>query len=115
MNISELSIRRPVFAWMLMAGLITFGLISFSRLGISQLPDVNFPVVSVSLTLPGAAPEIMEAQVIDPLEDAVMTISGIRSVTSHAQQGSGNMAIEFDLDQNIDVALQEVQNQINQT
>src|ERR1700733_11074108 len=101
MSLSELSIRRPVFAWMLMAALIIFGWIGFTRLGISQLPDVDFPVVSVSLSLNGAAPEVMESQVLDPIKDAVMEIDGIRSVTSSAQQSSGSIAIEFELNRNI--------------
>src|SRR3984957_10676421 len=113
-TLSEISIRRPVFAWMLMAALIVFGVISFHRLGISQLPDVDFPVVSVSFTLNGAAPEVMESQVLDPVEDAIMQIDGIRSVTSTAQQASGSIAIEFELTRNIDDALQEVKNHIQQ-
>ncbi len=91
MSLSDISIRRPVFAWMLMVALILFGVISFQRLGISQLPDVDFPVVNVSIGLPGAAPEVMEQQVIDPIEDAVMEIDGIRNVTSSSSQSSGNV------------------------
>ena len=114
MSLPELSIRRPVFAWMLMAAVLVFGFISFSRLGISQLPDVDFPVVSISFSLNGAAPEIMESQVLDPIEDAVMEIDGIRSVTSTAQQSSGSIAVEFELGRNIDRAMEEIQNKINQ-
>lgn len=114
MTLSELSIRRPVFAWMLMAALIVFGVISFRRLGISQLPDVDFPVVSVSFSLPGAAPEVMESQVLDPAEDAIMQIDGIRSVTSSAQQSSGNISVEFELGRDIDESMQEIENRINQ-
>ncbi len=114
MSLSELSIRRPVFAWMLMAALIIFGFLCFNRLGVSQLPDVDFPIVSVSVSLNGAAPEVMESQVIDPIEDAVMQIDGIRNVTSNAQQSSGNVTIEFELDRNIDEAMQEVQSRIQQ-
>ncbi|MGZ3698907.1 MAG: efflux RND transporter permease subunit, partial [Bdellovibrionota bacterium] len=113
-NLSEISIRRPVFAWMLMAALIVFGTLSFKRLGISQLPDVDFPVVSVSLSLPGAAPEVMESQVIDPIEDSIMQIGGIRNVSSTSQQSSGSVSVEFELDRNIDVALQEVQARLSQ-
>jgi hydrophobe/amphiphile efflux-1 (HAE1) family protein len=113
-NLSEISIRRPVFAWMLMAALIIFGLISYKRLGISQLPDVDFPVVSVSLNLPGAAPEVVESQVLDPIEDAIMEIDGIRSVTSSATQSSGSISVEFELNRNIDRSMQEIQNKINQ-
>jgi hydrophobe/amphiphile efflux-1 (HAE1) family protein len=113
-TLSEISIRRPVFAWMLMAALITFGMISFHRLGISLLPDVDFPVVSVSFSLNGAAPEVMESQVLDPVEDSIMQIGGIRSITSTAQQSSASIAVEFELNTNIDEALQEIKNHIDQ-
>ena len=114
MNLSELSIRRPVLAWMMMIALIVFGAICFTRMGISQLPDVDFPVVNVSLSLQNAAPEVMESDVVDLVEDTVMGIEGIRTVTSNASQGAANVTIEFEIDRNIDVALQEVQNRISQ-
>ena len=97
-----------------MAALIVFGAISFHKLGVSQLPDVDFPVVSVSLTLNGAAPEIMEGQVLDPIEDAIMQIDGVRNVTSTAQQSSATIAVEFDLDQNIDEGMLQIQDRIQQ-
>jgi HAE1 family hydrophobic/amphiphilic exporter-1 len=100
---------------MLMAAIILFGSISFVRLGISQLPDVDMPMVSVSISWPGAAPEVVESQVIDPLEDAIMEIDGIQNVNSTAQQSSGSISIELGLDRDIDEAMQEVQNKINQT
>lgn len=99
---------------MLMTAIIVFGVISFQRLGISQLPDVDFPVVGVSLSLPGAAPEVMESQVLDPLEDAIMEINGIRTVTSSAQQSSASISVEFELNRNIDESMQEIQSKINQ-
>lgn len=113
-SLSEISIRRPVFAWMLMAAVVVFGILSFSRLGISQLPDVDFPVVSISLALNGAAPEVIEGQVLDTVEDSIMQIDGIRNVTSTAQQGSGTISVEFEISRNIDEAMQEIQNRINQ-
>src|ERR1700761_9044038 len=97
MSISEISIRRQVFAWMLMLGLIIFGAISFQRMGISQMPDVNFPVVNISLTLDNAAPEVMEANVVDIIEDAVMGIEGLKSVVSTSSQGLANITCEFEL------------------
>lgn len=109
MKLSDLSIRNPVFAWMLMFGLIGFGLISFDRMGLSQLPDVDFPTVTVSLSLPGAAPEVMETQVVDPVESALMTVEGVQKISSTSKSGSASVTIEFDLDRNIDVALQDVQ------
>src|SRR5688572_25522850 len=104
MKLSEISIRNPVFAWMLMAGLIIFGGISFMRMGISQLPDVDFPVVSISLSYEGAAPEVMELDVVDVVEDAVMSVQGIRKVTSTSRYGTASVNLEFDLDKNIDAA-----------
>ena len=114
MKLSDLSIRNPVFAWMLMAALIIFGGLAFMRLGISQMPDVDFPVVSVSVTLEGAAPEIMESDVADVIEDAVISVQGIREVSSTSRQGRAEVTIEFELDRDIDAALQDVQTRIAQ-
>jgi HAE1 family hydrophobic/amphiphilic exporter-1 len=114
MALSDLSIRKPVFAWMLMAGLIVFGAISFSKMGISQLPDVDFPVLNVSVAWVGASPETMELAVTDVIEDAVMTVEGIRSVSSTCQEGLSNTTIEFELTRDIDIALQEIQTKIAQ-
>src|SRR3984957_19893430 len=102
MSLSEVSIRNPVFAWMLMFGLIVFGAISFTRMGISQMPDVNFPVVNVALRLDNAAPEVMEMDVVDIIEDAVMGIEGLTRVTSSVSQGIANITCEFSLNKNVD-------------
>ncbi|MEK7796734.1 MAG: efflux RND transporter permease subunit, partial [Pseudomonadota bacterium] len=112
MNLPEIAIRRPVFAWMLMAGLILFGGISASRMGVSQLPDVDFPVVSVRVDYPGAAPEVIETNVVDIIEDAVMTVEGVRSVTSTSRYASASISVEFELSRDIADALQEVQNKV---
>jgi multidrug efflux pump len=113
-TLSDLSIRKPVFAWMLMAALIIFGGIAFLRLGVSQMPDVDFPVVTVNVTLEGAAPEVMETDVADVIEDAVLQVQGIREVASSSRQGSTTITIEFDLSRNIDAALQDVQTKVAQ-
>ncbi len=112
MNLPEIAIRRPVFAWMLMGGLILFGLISADRMGISQLPDVDFPVVTVRVEWPGAAPEVVETNVVDVIEDAVMTVEGVRSVTSTSRYAAASISIEFELSRDISDALQEVQNKV---
>ena len=92
-----------------MAGLIVFGGISFQRMGISQMPDVNFPVVNVALRLDNAAPEVMEMDVVDVIEDAVMGIEGLKSRDSASvSQGIANITCEFNLNHNIDVAMQQV-------
>lgn len=114
MRLSDISIKNSVFAWMLFFAFIIFGLISFDRMGISQLPDVDFPVVNVALTLQGAAPEIMETTVVDPVEDALSSVEGVTRITSVSKTGVANITIEFELDRNIDSALQEVQTKVAQ-
>lgn len=114
MNLIDLSIRRTVFAWVLMFSLIVFGAISLNKLGVSQLPDIDFPVLDISVTYEGAAPEVIEAELIDPIEQRLLTIEGIKEMRASARQGSGRITLEFDINRNIDVALQEVQSAISQ-
>ncbi len=114
MTLSDLSIKRPVFAWMLMAGLLVFGAISYTYMGISQLPDVDFPVVNVSVSWAGASPDVMETAVADIIENAVMSVDGIQLVQSTSQQGNSQITIQFTLAQDINVALQQVQTKISQ-
>jgi hydrophobe/amphiphile efflux-1 (HAE1) family protein len=112
--LSDLSIKKPVFAWMLMIGLIAFGAVGFNRMGVSQLPDVDFPVLSVSIDWEGAAPEVIETEITDVIEDAVMSVQGIQEVSSTSRQGSARVTLEFELSKDIDVALQEVQSKLAQ-
>lgn len=114
MNITEACIRKPVFAWMLMAATIVFGAVAASRIGISQFPDVDFPTISVSVTWEGAAPEAVEHDVIEPLEEALMQVEGVRTVNSSSRQGGGNITVELDLARNVDLALQDVQTRVAQ-
>jgi hydrophobe/amphiphile efflux-1 (HAE1) family protein len=109
MNLIAISIRRPVFAWILMSALIIFGAICFNRLGISQLPDIDFPVVNISVAYEGASPEVVEADLIDPIEQRLLAIEGIEEMRSTVRQGSGQVTLNFDIKRNVDVALQEVQ------
>ncbi len=109
MTLSEFSIRRPVFAWMLMSALIVFGAISLLRLGVSQMPDVDFPVIEVRVTWEGASPELIETEIIDQIEEEVVQIEGLKKITSTMQQGRGTVKLDFDIDRNVDAALQEVQ------
>lgn len=114
MRISDISIKNPVMAWMIMAFLMVFGAISFSRLGISQFPDVDFPSVNVSIALSGASPEVVEANIVEPVEDVLTTLEGIKGLSSSSRSGVGNISVEFDLGRNIDAALQEVQTKVSQ-
>src|SRR5271156_3553076 len=114
MTLSDISIKKPVFAWMLMAGLLVFGAISYLSMGMSQLPDVDFPVVTVQVTWAGASPDVMESAVADVIESAVMSVDGILLVQSSSQQGLSQITIQFNLSQDINVALQQVQTKISQ-
>ena len=121
MTLADISIRNHVFAWVLMGGLIGFGILCltgfgtvFQGLGVSQNPDVDFPVVNVSVTWEGASPEVMETDVVDFIEDAITTVEGVKEITSVSRQAAANITAEFDLDRNIDVALQEVQTKVAQ-
>lgn len=113
MRISDISIKNPVMAWMIMAFLMVFGAISFSRLGISQFPDVDFPSVNVSISLLGASPEVIESNVVEPVEDVLTTLEGIKGLTSSSRSGVANISVEFALDRSIDAALQEVQTKVS--
>jgi len=113
MSISEVSIKNNVLAWMLMIGLILFGAISYSRMGVSLLPDVDFPVVSIYLTMAGATPDVMEMTVVDQIEDALTSVEGVKGISSNSQSGSASITVEFELSKNIDVAVQEIQTAIN--
>lgn len=114
MSLSDLSIRNPVFAWMLMLGLMVFGWIGFHRMGVSQLPDIDFPVVNITANWENASPDVMETQVAAVLEDAVASVEGIRTITSSSRLGSTTVTIEFDIKRNVDVAVQDVTSHISQ-
>jgi len=114
MTLADRAIRNPVFAWMLMIGLLLFGAISFGRMGVGLMPDVDFPIVTVVATMEGAAPEVMETEVVDPMEEAIMGIEGVKEVSSSAKLGRAAITVEFVLSKNIDVGLQEIQNKLAQ-
>lgn len=114
MNFSAISIRNPVFAWMLMSALIIFGAISFTRLGVSMLPDVDQPILDINVTYEGAAPEIMESEIVDRIEQRVLTVEGIKEVRASVRQGSANIRLEFELNRDLDGALQDVQTALSQ-
>ncbi|MDD2676722.1 MAG: efflux RND transporter permease subunit [Methylacidiphilaceae bacterium] len=112
MNLPELAIRRPVAAWMLMAALVFFGILCLFSLGVSRLPDVTYPVLTVVAQWPGASPEVMEAEVVDPLEEVLMSVQGIQDVTTTVMQGVARIQLDFRLDRDIDAALQETNSKI---
>jgi len=97
---------------MLMFGLMFFGFLAFRGMGVGFMPDVDFPVLTVDLSWEGAAPEVMETDVVDIVEDVVMGVQGLRDVSSSTRRGQALVTLEFEMDRDIDVALQEVQSKL---
>ncbi len=113
MNLSEPFVRRPVATVLLTIGLALAGIGAFFVLPVSPLPQVDFPVISVSASLPGASPETMATSVATPLERRLGTISGVNEMTSSSGVGSTRVSLQFDLNRKIDAAAREVQAAIN--
>ena len=82
MSITDTSIKNPVFAWMMMACVMLFGLVALTRIGISQFPDVDYPNISVSISWPGASPPAVERELVEPLEQAISQIEGVKQISS---------------------------------
>lgn len=115
MILSNLSIKRPVFITMVMMALAIFGFISMRELGVDLFPKVDFPVITVISILPGTDPETMEKTVTEPIEEALSSISSIKHLRSNSTEGVSLIAIEFELEKDVDVAYQEVQAKVNTT
>ncbi len=113
MSLSSPFIRRPVATTLLSVSIVLVGALGYMLLPVSPLPQVDFPSISVSASLPGASPETMASSVATPLERALGTIAGVNEISSQSSQGSTRINIQFDLDKNIDSAAREVQAAIN--
>ncbi len=113
-NISAWSIRNPVVPLVIFAALMLMGIVSFTRMEVQQQPDIEFPMVIVTITQPGAAPTEIEKQVTQRVESAVRTIAGVQSISSNASEGSSVTLIEFELGENINEAVSEVKNAVDQ-
>ncbi|HET7288907.1 MAG TPA: efflux RND transporter permease subunit, partial [Thermodesulfobacteriota bacterium] len=113
MNISGIFIRRPVMTSLIMAAVLLFGIVGYRSLPVSDLPNVDFPTILVSASLPGASPETMSSSVATPLERQFSTIEGIDSMTSVSSLGSTQITIQFDLSRELDAAAQDVQTAIS--
>ncbi|OGT81648.1 MAG: acriflavin resistance protein [Gammaproteobacteria bacterium RIFCSPLOWO2_02_FULL_61_13] len=108
MRLADTSIRRPVLAVMVIGALVVLGCISLGRLGIDLFPDVEFPYVSIVTTLEGAAPDTIETEVTDIIEESVNTISGIKQLRSVSSEGYSQVNVEFELDEDVDIKAQDV-------
>jgi HAE1 family hydrophobic/amphiphilic exporter-1 len=110
---SELFIKRPITTTLIMAGIVLFGFIGYRALPVSDLPNVDYPTIQVSATLPGGSPETMASSVATPLERQFSTIAGLNTVSSTSTLGSTSITLQFDLTRNIDAAAQDVQTAIS--
>jgi HAE1 family hydrophobic/amphiphilic exporter-1 len=114
MNLSGPWIRRPVATTLVMLGILLFGALAYRQLPVSDLPNVDYPVLTVRASLPGANPETMASAVATPLEKQFSTIAGIEAMSSNSSQGQTSITLQFSLDRDIDAAAQDVQSAISQ-
>ncbi|TKD12580.1 efflux RND transporter permease subunit [Polyangium fumosum] len=114
MSLTEACLRKPVLAWMMMLATIVFGIVAATRIGISQFPDVDFPTINVNVTWEGAAPEAVEHDIVEQIEESVVQVEGVKSLTSSSRQGGASITVELDLSRNVDSALQDVQAKVSQ-
>ena len=114
MNLADVSIRRPVFAVMLILAMVVFGVISYPRIGVDLFPNVEFPIVTVTVVYPGADPETMETKVADPIEEKVNTLSGIKTLRSVNLESVTQVIIQFELEVPVDRAVQEVRDKVSE-
>ncbi len=112
MFLSDLSIKQPVFATMMMAALAVLGLVSYRQLNVDQFPDVEFPIVTVTTQYEGASPETVEREVTKKIEEAINTVEGIKHVESTSQEGLSNIVIIFRLEVSTQVASQDIRGKV---
>ncbi|MBR3912254.1 MAG: efflux RND transporter permease subunit [Alistipes sp.] len=113
MNISELSIRRPVLATVMTIIIVIFGVIGYSYLGVREYPSVDNPIISVSCSYPGANADVIENQITEPLEQNINGIPGIRSLSSVSSQGSSRITVEFELSVDLETAANDVRDKVS--
>ncbi|MDO8311427.1 MAG: efflux RND transporter permease subunit, partial [Sideroxyarcus sp.] len=111
---TKVSINNPVFATMVMIGIMVLGLFSYQRLGVEAMPNVEFPFASIIVQYPGASPEQVENDLTKPLEDVVNTVAGVKKIRSNSWEGRAGVFVEFSLSANMDRAIQEVRDKIAQ-
>ncbi len=113
MILSDLSVKRPVFATVINLLLITFGIVAFLTLPLREYPDIDPPVVSINTSYPGASAAIVESKITQILEDRISGVEGVKSINSSSRVGRSNISIEFELDRDIDAATNDVRDRIS--
>ena len=113
MILSDISIRRPVFATVINLLLIAFGVVAFTRLQVREYPDIDPPVVSIETEYPGAAASVMERRVTQLIEDRIAGVEGIETVTSTSRDGVSTVSVEFSVDRDIDAAANDIRESVS--
>src|ERR1700712_1801231 len=108
MNISSLSINRPVLATVMSIAIVLFGVIGYHFLGIREYPSIDPPIVTVRTTYVGANSDVIESQITEPLKKSINGIAGIRTITSNSALGSSQITVEFNLDTDLETAANDV-------
>src|SRR2546423_573337 len=110
--LASISVRRPIFATVMILTIVVVGFVGYGKLNVDRFPNVDLPVVSIITTLPGASSEEIETELTDKIEEAVNTISGIDELRSISTEGVSQVFVTFLLDKNVDVASQEVRDHL---
>ncbi|MCX6187967.1 MAG: efflux RND transporter permease subunit, partial [Bacteroidetes bacterium] len=114
MSLSTTSINRPVLATVFSIVILLFGAIGFNFLGVREYPSIDPPVITVRTSYTGANPDIIESQITEPLEKAINGIAGIRTISSASNQGSSTITVEFNLNENLEAAANDVRDKVSQ-
>ncbi|MBS3913911.1 MAG: efflux RND transporter permease subunit [Bacteroidetes bacterium] len=114
MNLSSLSINRPVLAIVMSVIIILFGVIGFEYLGVREFPNIDPPIITVRTTYSGANAEVIESQITEPLEKAINGIAGVRTISSSSNLGNSNITVEFNLDEDLEAAANDVRDKVSQ-
>src|SRR4051794_39493403 len=112
-KLADISLRRPIFGTMIVLALVVVGASSYFKLGIDRFPSMDLPTVSVQTQLPGAAPEEMETTIQQPIEEVVNTVDGISEMRGWTTLGQSMVQITFDLNRDIETALQDVRDRVS--
>ncbi|MBF0516717.1 MAG: efflux RND transporter permease subunit [Nitrospirae bacterium] len=113
MWIADTAIRRPVFATMAVMALVVLGIVSYPSIGVELFPKVDFPIVSVTTTLRGASPEVIDVDVTDKIEESLNTINGVKYIASTSMEGVSSVIVEFVLEKNIDIGVADIREKIS--
>ncbi|HEU4334953.1 MAG TPA: efflux RND transporter permease subunit, partial [Candidatus Eisenbacteria bacterium] len=113
MKLSDVSIRRPVFATVMSLAIVLFGVISFTRLPVREYPDIDPPIVSITTFYRGASPSVIETEITDILEEEMATLEGVKTMTSSSQEQGSIITIEFELNRNIEAATNDVRDRVS--